>query len=99
MVSAGVMTLDLGWQGMQSKFWMGVFLFLGGALVALAQNDDLISESEAKTEDNSTSIMEASSPETNGKADKQNNIVSNTDEYEPSERTSEDRSVSFPVDI
>ena len=33
------MTLDLGWQGMQSKFWVGVLSFAGLALVALAQDE------------------------------------------------------------
>ena len=33
------MTLDLGWQGMQSKFWVGVLSFVGLALVAFAQDE------------------------------------------------------------
>ena len=33
------MTLDLGWQGMQSKFWVGVLSFAGLALVAFAQDE------------------------------------------------------------
>ena len=129
MVSAGVMTLDLGWQGMQSKFWVGVLSFAGLALVAFAQDEG----TEAKT--NKTGVIQvapgssgagavseddtgtaaaalergadAAIDNADGAQPKATDLNSKEtassaaadDNYTPTERISEDRSVSFPVDI
>ena len=129
MVSAGVMTLDLGWQGMQSKFWVGVLSFAGLALFAFAQDEGVeatsnktgitrvapgsggaraVSEAETGTaavamkgiadavidsvEGAQTEAADLISEETDSSATADDN-------YTPTERISEDRSVSFPVDI
>ena len=129
MVSAGVMTLDLGWQGMQNKFWVGVLSFAGLALVAFAQDEG----TEAKT--NKTGVIQVA-PGSSGAgavseddtgtaaaalergadaaidnadgaqpkaADLNSKEMASSaaaeDNYTPTERISEDRSVSFPVDI
>ena len=129
MASAGVMTLDLGWQGMQSKFWVGVLSFAGLALVAFAQDEG----TEAKT--NKTGVIQvapgssgagavseddtgtaaaalergadAAIDNADGAQPKAADLNSKEmaspaaadDNYTPTERISEDRSVSFPVDI
>ena len=129
MVSAGVMTLDLGWQGMQSKFWVGVLSFAGLALVAFAQDEG----TEAKTnktgvsqvapgssdagafreddtgtaaaplegiEDAVIDSVDGAQPEAADLNSKETaSSVKADDNYTPTERISEDRSVSFPVDI
>ena len=123
------MTLDLGWQGMQSKFWVGVLSFAGLALVAFAQDEGV----EATT--NKTGVTQVA-PASNGagavsqddtgtaaaalegiadavidsvdgaqteEADLNSKEMASAaaadDNYTPTERISEDRSVSFPVDI
>ncbi len=129
MVSVGVMTLDLGWQGMRSKFWVGVLSFAGLALVALAQDEGVetttnktyitqvapASGGTAVVNEGDTSAAEAA---LEGSADAAKDSVddarpeaasvpieaatssaSTDDTYTPTERISEDRSVSFPVDI
>ena len=129
MVSVGVMTLDLGWQGMQSKFWVGVLSFVGLALVALAQDEGVeattnktdttqvapASSGTAVVNEGDTSATEAA---LEGSADAAKDSVDDArpeaanvpieavtssaktdDNYTPTERISEDRSVSFPVDI
>ena len=129
MVSVGVMTLDLGWQGMQSKFWVGVLSFAGLALVALAQDEGVeattnktditqvapASSGTAVVNEGDTSAAEAA---LEGSADAAKDSVDDArpeaanvpieavtssaitdDNYTPTERISEDRSVSFPVDI
>ena len=110
------MTLDLGWQGMRSKFWVGVLSFIGLALVAFAQDEG----AEATT--NKTDITQVTpgsggaaavneDDESTGEAalegiaDAAKERVDGVppeaadDNYTPTERISEDRSVSFPVDI
>ena len=123
------MTLDLGWQGMQSKFWVGVLSFAGLALVAFAQDEG----TEAKT--NKTGVIQvapgssgagavseddtgtaaaalergadAAIDNADGAQPKAADLNSKEtassaaadDNYTPTERISEDRSVSFPVDI
>ena len=123
------MTLDLGWQGMQSKFWVGVLSFAGLALVAFAQEEG----TEAKTNKAGitqvapgSSDADAVSDDDNGTAasalegiadavidsvdgyqseaadlnpDETASSATADDNYTPTERISEDRSVSFPVDI
>ena len=123
------MTLDLGWQGMQSKFWVGVLSFAGLALVAFAQDEGVeatsnktgitqvapgsggagsVSEYDIGTaaaamegiadavidsvDGAQTEAAELNSEETASSATADDN-------YTPTERISEDRSVSFPVDI
>mgnify|MGYP003324633659 CR=1 FL=1 len=123
------MTLDLGWQGMQSKFWVGVLSFAGLALVALAQDEGVqattnktdltqvapASSGTAVVSEGGTSAAEAA---LEGSADAAKDSVDDAqpeaatvpkeaatssattdDNYTPTERISEDRSVSFPVDI
>ena len=129
MVSVGVMTLDLGWQGMLSKFWIGVLSFAGLALVAFAQDEGV----EATT--NKTGVTQVAPASSGAGTVSQDDTGSATavlegiadavidsvdgaqteaadlnskemassaaadDNYTPTERISEDRSVSFPVDI
>ena len=129
MVSAGVMTLDLGWQGMQSKFWVGVLSFAGLALVAFAQDEGVeattnktgvtqvapaSSGAGAVSEDDTgttaaalESIADTVIDSVDGAQPKAADLNSEEtvssatadDNYTPTERISEDRSVSFPVDI
>ena len=120
------MTLDLGWQGMQSKVWVGVLSFAGLALVAFAQDEG----TEAKT--NKTGVILVAPGSSGAGADSEDDTgtaaargadaaIDNADgaqpkatdlnskemaspaaaddNYTPTERISEDRSVSFPVDI
>ena len=129
MVSAGVMTLDLGWQGMQSKFWVGVLSFVGLALVAFAQDDGTkaaanqtvttqaapaSSDADPNNEGNTGTakaalddIADAVIDSVDGTTAEATDLTSEAaassavadDNYTPTERISEDRSVSFPVDI
>lgn len=129
MVSVGVMTLDLGWPGMQSKFWVGVLSFAGLTLVALAQDEgtnatvnkagttlaapasngaDPTSEGNTDTAETAlVSIADAvldsvdDAPTEAADTTSEATVSSATadDNYTPTERISEDRSVSFPVDI
>jgi len=129
MVSVGVMTLDLGWQGMQSKFWVGVLSFAGLALVALAQNEGtdatvnktdrtqfapasggtaVINEGDTSTAQAALagsanaakdSVDDARPEAANVPAEAAASSAATDDNYTPTERISEDRSVSFPVDI
>ena len=123
------MTLDLGWQGMQSKFWFGVFSFAGLALVALAQDEGVEATS------NKTGVTQVAPASTGASAVSEDDIgtaaaalegiadavidsvagaqpeaadlnseetassATADDNYTPTERISEDRSVSFPIDI
>ena len=129
MVSVGVMTLDLGWPGMQSKFWVSVFSFVGLALVAFAQDEGTNATatkagatqaapasngadptSEGNTDTTETALVSiagavidsvgGTQPEA---ADRNSEEPASSetadDNYTPTERISEDRSVSFPVDI
>ena len=90
------MTLDLGWQGMQSKFWVGVLSFAGLALVAFAQDEGV----EATTNKTGvTQVAPASSGAGAVSQDDTGTAAAADDNYTPTERISEDRSVSFPVDI
>lgn len=123
------MTLDLGWQGMQSKFWVGVLSFSGLALVALAQDEGLeatttktgvtqvapasssagaVSEDDTGTAaaalegiaDAGTGSADSALPQTTDlNSEETASSVTADDNYTPTERISEDRSVSFPVDI
>ena len=85
---------------MQSKFWVGVLSFAGLALVAFAQDEG----TEAKT--NKTGVIQVA-PGSSGTqpeaADRNSEEPASSetadDNYTPTERISEDRSVSFPVDI
>ena len=129
MVSVGVMTLDLGWPGMQSKFWVGVLSFAGLVLVPPARDEGVggrtkrpdiaqvapASGGTAVVNEGETSAAEAA---LEGSADAAKDSVDDArpeaanvpveaaassaatdDNYTPTERISEDRSVSFPVDI
>ena len=123
------MMLDLGWQGMQSKFWFGVFSFAGLALVALAQDEGAeattnktgvtqvapasssagaVSEDDIGTAaaalegiaDAGTGSADGAQPETADlNSEETASSAAADDNYTPTERISEDRSVSFPVDI
>jgi hypothetical protein len=123
------MTLDLGWQGMRSKFWFGVFSFAGLALVALAQDEGAeattnktgatqvapasssagaLSEDDIDTAaaalegiaDAGTGSADGAQPETADlNSEETASSATADDNYTPTERISEDRSVSFPVDI
>ena len=129
MVSAGVMTLDLGWQGMQSKFWVGVLSFAGLALVAFAQDEGVeatsnktgitqvapgsggagaVSEDDTGTaaaamEGIADAVIDSFDGAQTEAADLNSEETASSatadDNYTPTERISEDRSVSFPVDI
>ena len=129
MVSAGVMTLDLGWQGMQSKFWVGVLSFAGLALVAFAQDEGVEATSNktgitqvapgsdgagAVSEDDTgtaaaamegiadaviDSVDGAQTEAADLNSEETASSATGDDNYTPTERISEDRSVSFPVDI
>ena len=122
------MTLDLGWQGMQSKFWVGVLSFAGLALVAFAQDEGTeaktnktgviqvapgssgagaVSEDDTGTAAALGGIADAAIDNADGAQPKAADLNSKEmassatadDNYTPTERISEDRSVSFPVDI
>ena len=123
------MTLDLGWQGMQSKFWVGVLSFAGLALVAFAQDEGVeattnktgvtqvapgssgagaVSEDDTGTAaaalegiaDAVIDSVDGAQPEAADLNSKETaSSAAADDNYTPTERISEDRSVSFPVDI
>ena len=123
------MTLDLGWQGMQSKFWVGMLSFAGLALVALAQYEGTeattnkagttqgkpvsggtapVNESDTVTAetalegsaDVARDRIDGAPPEAAAAAAEEPPPSATADDkYTPTERISEDRSVSFPVDI
>ena len=122
------MTLDLGWQGMQSKFWVGVLSFAGLALVAFAQDEGVetttnktgvtqvapassgagaVSQDDTGTAAALEGIADAVIDSVDGAqteaADLNSKEMASSaaedDNYTPTERISEDRSVSFPVDI
>lgn len=123
------MTLDLGWQGMQSKFWVGVLSFAGLALVAFAQDEGVeatsnktgitqvapgsggagsVSEYDTGTaaaamEGISDAVIDSIDGAQTEAADLNSEETASSatadDNYTPTERISEDRSVSFPVDI
>ena len=123
------MTLDLGWQGMQSKFWFGLFSFAGLALVALAQDEGVeattnktgvtqvapassgagaVSEDDTGTaaaamEGIADAVIDSVDGAQTEAADLNSEETASSatadDNYTPTERISEDRSVSFPVDI
>ena len=123
------MTLDSGWQDMQSKFWVGVLSFAGLALVALAQDEGSNATvnkavttqatpastgtdptSEGNTDSAETALVSIAdavvdsvdgAPTEAADATSEATVSSATadDNYTPTERISEDRSVSFPVDI
>ena len=123
------MTLDSGWQDMQSKFWVGVLSFAGLALVALAQDEGTNTTankavttqatptstgtyptSEGNTDSAETALVSIAdavvdsvdgAPTEAADATSEATVSSATadDNYTPTERISEDRSVSFPVDI
>ena len=123
------MTLDLGWQGMQSKFWVGVLSLAGLALIALAQYEgtETTINKTGTTQDAPVTSGTGAINETDtgaaeialeGSADAARDRIDGApreaadaaaeetpssatadDSYTPTERISEDRSVSFPVDI
>ena len=123
------MTLDLGWPGMQSKFWVGVLSFSGLAIVAFAQDEgtnatvnkagttqaapasngaDPTSEGNTDTAETAlVSIADADVDSVDGAPTEASDATSEAavssatadNNYTPTERISEDRSVSFPVDI
>ena len=123
------MTLDLGWQGMQSKFWVGVLSFAGLALVAFAQDETVEATSNktgitqvapgsdgagAVSEDDTgtaaaamegiadaviDSVDGAQTEAADLNSEETASSATADDNYTPTERISEDRSVSFPVDI
>lgn len=123
------MTLDLGWQGMQSKFWVGVLSFAGLALVAFAQDEGVeatsnktgitqvapgsggagsVSEYDTGTaaaamEGIADAVIDSVDGAQTEAADLNSEETASSatadDNYTPTERISEDRSVSFPVDI
>ena len=124
MVSVGVMTLDLGWQDMQSKFWVGVLSFAGLALVALAQDEGTNTTANKAVTTQATPASTSTDPTSEGNTDSAETALVSIadavvdgvdgapteaadatseatvdDNYTPTERISEDRSVSFPVDI
>ena len=124
------MMLDLGWQGMQSRFWFGVLSFAGLVLATLALGEGAEATVNKAVK---TQAMPAShdaewisdggitgTPETALKgiaetvkdgvhsappvasdqsSEATSSSVTTDDNYTPTERISEDRSVSFPVDI
>ena len=123
------MTLDLGWQGMQSRFWVGVLSFAGLALVAFAQDEGVeatsnktgitqvapgsggagsVSEYDTGTaaaamEGIADAVIDSVDGAQTEAADLNSEETASSatadDNYTPTERISEDRSVSFPVDI
>ncbi len=127
------MMLDLGWQGMQSKFWVGVLSFAGVVLFAHAQDytspssnvskDEAVAAASA-SDSTGVNIVNGGGVEATVEAPEEgplNGILKGADgpssdapglpiedtpsaatvddNYTPTERISEDRSVSFPVDI
>ena len=123
------MTLDLGWQGMQSRFWVGVLSFAGLALVAFAQDEGgeapankaettqavpasggaaAFSEDDTGTQETPLdgiagvvidSVHGTTAEATDLTSEAAASSAAADDNYTPTERISEDRSVSFPVDI
>jgi hypothetical protein len=104
----------LGWQGMRNKRLTILALLLAAATVVFAQENDPSEtasnpvtpveapfDAEAVTEERTVT---ATSPESNNAAvasagSEANESLTATDDYRATERISEDRSVSFPVDI
>ena len=123
------MTLGLGWQDMQSKFWLGVLSFAGLALVAFAQDEGTNATANKAVTTQAPPVATGADPTSEGNTDgaeaalvsiadavvdsvdgaptetadatSEATVSSATadDNYTPTERISEDRSVSFPVDI
>ena len=118
------MTSDLGWQDMQSKFWVGVLSFAGLALVALAQDEGTNATVNKAVTTQATPASTGTDPTSEGNTDSAETALVSIadavvdsvdgapaeaadatteatvdDNYTPTERISEDRSVSFPVDI
>lgn len=118
------MTLDLGWQDMQSKFWVGVLSFAGLALVAFAQDEGTNATANKAVTTQAPPVSTGADPTSEGNTDGAeaalvsiaDAVVDSVDgapteaadatseatvddNYTPTERISEDRSVSFPVDI
>ena len=118
------MTLGLGWQDMQSKFWLGVLSFAGLALVAFAQDEGTNATANKAVTTQAPPVATGTDPTSEGNTDGAeaalvsiaDAVVDSVDgapteaadatseatvddNYTPTERISEDRSVSFPVDI
>ena len=98
MVSADEMMLDLGWRNMQSRRWRGVVFSVVLAASATAQESAIDQPPEANDEAGQ-GALESAEPSTPSEPKSSESAPQPVDTYTPTERISEDRSVSFPVDI
>ena len=98
MVSEGEMMLALGWRNMQSKCWRGVVFSVVLAASATAQESAV--DQPVQTNDEAVQgALESAEPSTLSEPTSSESAAQAVDTYTPTERISEDRSVSFPVDI
>ena len=98
MVSGEEMMLDLGWRNMQSKRWRGVVFSVVLVASATAQESAIDPPSETNDEVGQ-GASESAEPSTPSEPTRSEPAPQAVDTYTPTERISEDRSVSFPVDI
>ncbi len=92
--------LDLGWRNMRSKRWRGVVFAGVLAASAAAQEpatDPLPEAGDGAVQDALESAEPLTASESKSPSSESASQAVNT--YTPTERISEDRSVSFPVDI
>ena len=92
------MMLDLGWRNMRSKQWRGVVFTVVLAASATAQEPATDPSPEANDEP-VQGALESADPITPSESPSSESASPAVDSYTPTERISEDRSVSFPVDI
>lgn len=108
MASVAEMTSDLEWRDMQSKMWMVSVGFLGAITLAIATLAIAQEETQELPSDSPIPEVQSSdaSPRSTARAEadgadptSDESPATDTDDYIPTERISEDRSISFPVDI
>lgn len=93
------MIWDLGWLDMLNKRWLGAFIAISTVMAVFAQDPGTEPEAIAgSSEPLAANEVDKAAAELETEA-----IATETpvvdDDYVPTERISEDRSVSFPVDI
>ena len=93
------MMLDLGWRNMQSKRWRGVVFAVVLAASATAQEPATADPSPEANDEAVQGALESAEPITPSESPSSESASQAVDTYTPTERISEDRSVSFPVDI
>ena len=93
------MILDLEWLDMLNKRWLGAFIAIGTVMAVFAEEPKTEPEPIART-NNPVAVNEVNAAATESETEiitTETSVIN--DDYVPTERISEDRSVSFPVDI